>query len=401
MTTYTVGAPTLVLRASKGSPLLNSEVDANFTNLSNGLQTALLASTYTAADVLAKLNTVTGYGAASGLNADTLTWNGGARSASSANTANTIIARDGNGAFTATTINATTFNGTFSGTAAITGGTITLGTPLAITSGGTGAISASAARTNLGLAIGTNVEAWSANLDALSGVTSAADTAPYFTGSGTASTYSFTSYMRGVAGSADSPTARSNLGLTIGTNVQAYSSNLAALSSTGTGIQVITGSGTAAGRSLSAGTGITISNADGTAGNPTISVTSYVSSVQGQTGAVTVSVPVTSVQGQTGAVTVSSVGYASSAGYASNSGSGWPTYLSQFSNNLGNYGAWTPHGNRHGQTNCVNFGRLAGSNNCGNINCNCNMHIHQDTGSAMDPYHTNNNCHNCNCNCNC
>src|SRR5690606_11746000 len=52
-------------------------------------------------------------------------------------------------------------------------GTVTLTTDLAIAHGGTGASTAAAARTNLGLGIGVNVQAYHANLAALSGLTGA------------------------------------------------------------------------------------------------------------------------------------------------------------------------------------------------------------------------------------
>lgn len=361
---------TLTLRNVKGSPLTNQEMDDNFNNLNVELNNKLNATEFTATAVLNLIKSVDGAG--SGLDADTLD----GYNQATTSTVNTLVRRDANGDIFAATINgnllgnvtgnvtgnltgtvtgnATNVNGTVAlangGTGAttasaartnlglgsiatqnanavaITGGTISgLGTALAIADGGTGANTAALARVALGLNPGSDVQQYStelaalsavsttgiisrtasntyatrtigsstagltvtngdgvsgnpsfalgANLVALNGLTFAADKVPYFTSSSATTTTDLTSYGRQIIALVDSNGARTLFGTRIGTDVQAYSSELSAYAAfNSTGIIARTAANTLAARTLTAGAGISITNGSGVSGNPTIAI---------------------------------------------------------------------------------------------------------------------------------
>lgn len=137
------------------------------------------------------------------------------------------------------------------------------GDTVGLANGGTGAVDASNARLNLGLVIGTNIQAWDADLDAIAAlsatgfaVRTATNTWAQRTLTGPAAGFSITN-GDGVAGN---PTF-------------ALTNDLAALEAlASTGFSVRTATDTWAQRSIavSSTSRLTVSNGDGVSGNPTL-----------------------------------------------------------------------------------------------------------------------------------
>lgn len=152
----------------------------------------------------------------------------------------------------------------FAGAGAWTAGTgltlsgtqFSLTAPVTVALGGTNATTESTARANLGLAIGSDVQAWNARLDTYAGLAATANRLIGHNGAGVGSLITL-------------PAA----GLTLSAGALALANDLAALEGLGsTGFAVRTAADTWAQRTLTAATGLAWTNGDGVSGNPSIAI---------------------------------------------------------------------------------------------------------------------------------
>lgn len=128
-------------------------------------------------------------------------------------------------------------------------------------------------------AVWRRYQPYNAELVALAGLTSAADKGIQFTGSGTAGTFDLTTAGKALLDDASASAQRTTLGLGIGTDVQAYDPELAAIagltSAADKGIQ-FTGSGTAGTYDLTSAGKALLDDADASAQLTTLGVSTFI-----------------------------------------------------------------------------------------------------------------------------
>jgi hypothetical protein len=244
------------LRTDKERPLTIQEVDDNFFLINQEVGLKLDTASFTATNILSLLEG--NGGAGSTLDADLVH----GRSPSISAVANTVVLRDALGNITTSNfvgnlLGSVVGNVTGNVTGTLTGNASNVDGVVQIEHGGTGGTTASSSRTNLGLGSIATQNANNVNITggAISGITDLA-------------------IADGGTGASNASGARSNLGVAIGLDVQAYSATLAGLSgTTGDGFLVRTATNSAVVRSLAVGNSLELTNANGKDGNPTIALT--------------------------------------------------------------------------------------------------------------------------------